>query len=253
MGRLPDIAGWGRSATLYLAVATIAGFVIGDTFYYRSLALIGVSKTLPIAGSYPVLTLIVSLLAFGGTVRALDFVGAIAVAGGVYLVGTARNLQTVHGRGTPAPRAVSVGVLFAVLAAASWSVSINVLKMSIADLHVVPANAFRMTLGALLLMTIVAARHRGFARVRKYPARSLLVVGASSVVGLAGGSLLFIMAVKHASAGRAAVLTATAPLFAVPMARVFLGERAAPRLIIGVLLCLAGITVIMVSEGRGVG
>ena len=51
----------------------------------------------------------------------------------------------------------------------------------------------------------------------------------------------FLLSVSLAGAGRAAVLTATSPLFAVPLSVLLLGERGSWRIVAGTILSVAGV------------
>jgi drug/metabolite transporter (DMT)-like permease len=66
-------------------------------------------------------------------------------------------------------------------------------------------------------------------------------IAAAGILGTALGSLLYVYAVIHAGAARAVVLNATAPLMAVPLAIIFLGERFSQRVAIGTVLSVAGV------------
>jgi len=54
-------------------------------------------------------------------------------------------------------------------------------------------------------------------------------------------SVMFVAGVKHAGVAVASVLSSTAPMFAIPLAVVFLNERITLRASAGIVLTLAGI------------
>jgi len=69
---------------------------------------------------------------------------------------------------------------------------------------------------------------------------SLALLAALTAVS----SVLFVMGVKHAGVGVATVLSATAPMFAIPLGALFLGERMTVTAALGTLLTVAGIAVL---------
>jgi drug/metabolite transporter (DMT)-like permease len=57
--------------------------------------------------------------------------------------------------------------------------------------------------------------------------------------------MLFVLAVQRAGAAKTAVLSSTAPLFALPLAALLLGERLTGRVILGTLLSIAGVWLVV--------
>ena len=57
-------------------------------------------------------------------------------------------------------------------------------------------------------------------------------------------SVMFVAGVKHAGVAVATVLSSTAPMFAIPLAVVFLGERLSLGALVGAVVTLAGIVVL---------
>jgi drug/metabolite transporter (DMT)-like permease len=70
--------------------------------------------------------------------------------------------------------------------------------------------------------------------------RSIVAIAATGVVTVMA-TLFYLQSVALAGAGRAAVLTATSPLFAVPFSVLFLGERGGWRLGVGAACSVAGV------------
>ena len=56
--------------------------------------------------------------------------------------------------------------------------------------------------------------------------------------------MLFVASLKYAGVAVGSVLSATAPLFAIPLGVVFLGERLSVATVLGALLAVAGIVVL---------
>jgi len=67
-----------------------------------------------------------------------------------------------------------------------------------------------------------------------------------SILGVvtAASSVLFVTGVKLADVAVAALLSSTAPLFAIPLGLIFLGERLTARAAVGTLITVAGLAVL---------
>jgi DME family drug/metabolite transporter len=250
-GAFSALAAGSAATVVTLAVASVLSYVVGDSLYYTSLALIGVSRTLPIAACYPALVVLFSVVFFGRSVTWTVAAGCALVAAGVWLVGS----RVPAGRAGAGERAKPLraeqrrGVLFALLAACLWSISVNLLGGVAARVSAVSANAVRLPVAALALVVAGAVREGGWralgARLASCGPRRLGLLAVSALVGSVGGSLLFVAAVKLSGPAKAAILNSTAPLFSLPMAFVVLREAVTVGLVIGVLLSLAGIVVVM--------
>jgi drug/metabolite transporter (DMT)-like permease len=57
-------------------------------------------------------------------------------------------------------------------------------------------------------------------------------------------SVLFVAGIKWAGVAVAAVMTSTSPLFGIPLARLFLGERISPQIALGACLTVVGIILV---------
>ena len=64
---------------------------------------------------------------------------------------------------------------------------------------------------------------------------------------MGAGSLLYVYALLEAGAARSAVLSASSPLFAIPLAVLFLGEALTSRVLAGTVFCALGIVFVVVA------
>ena len=60
----------------------------------------------------------------------------------------------------------------------------------------------------------------------------------------AASSVMYVLSIKHAGVAVATVLSSTAPLFAVPLGVVFLGERLPPVALVGAAVAVVGVVVL---------
>ena len=254
------------SAVLALVAGAILGFAAGDTLYYRSMRLIGVSRTLPISAAYPAFTMLVSVALFGASVGWTQLLGCVLVAAGVYLVGSsggpaaraqapapepARDSPAASG-GTKPPRGSGevAGIVLALAAALCWSFGVNLLDIGLRHVDILSANAVRMSAATVALLGLTLLRHRGIPELRRGErswagGRSLGVLALSALVGSVAGSWLFVSAVKLAGPSTSAILSSTAPLFGLPMALIGLKERVTLRLCVGAAVTVGGIAAVM--------
>ncbi|MFV3076721.1 DMT family transporter [Niveispirillum fermenti] len=140
--------------------------------------------------------------------------------------------------GGPVPRSTALVLLLLVILL--WGVNWPVMKEVVGHMPPLTFAASRLLLGALSLLAFAAAT-----RQLRVPHRGdlplLLSVGFMQMTVF---TLLVTVAVQHVPAGRAGILAYTTPLWVVPLALVFLGERVGWLKALGLLVGLAGVLVL---------
>ena len=238
-GRLAAFGDLQAGNLLFLTTNLCVGILLGDTIYYSSMRLVGVSRALTLSSIYPLLTAVLAGLFLGETFGPGTYVGFVLCVGGVVLV--ARS--GLGEKGSAATTAGGRGVAFALLAACCWSVGTVALRQGSVDMDPYVVNFLRM--GGVTVAAGLWARARGELRSvhrLSWPMVALLVGGA--LIGSVVGSVLYLTAVQTAGASKAAVLASTAPLFSVPMS-LLMGERLNGKLLVGMAAAVAGVVIVV--------
>jgi DME family drug/metabolite transporter len=228
----------GTEWLLLLGGLTI-GVAVGDTIFLASIKEMGVSRSMPLAGTHPLTTMFFEWVFLGNPFSPTFLLGSCCVVLGVVLL-SGREEETQMG----AEVRVKLGVTLALFAASLWGVSTVMLKPAIAHMTVVQANSVRMPAVALLLFA-TRAWTGPVMRLRDLDRRTLLIVAGSGAFGMGLGSMLFLKSIELVGPAKTATLAATCPVFAVIMAVAFLKEKMTLRVASGGLLCLAGVYLVL--------
>ena len=231
------------AAWLFLGTSMVAGLGVGDSLYFEALKRIGVARAMPISMGYPVLASIGAVVLLHERMGPLAAVGVLLTLGGVYLV--ARPAATSSARTSSAGRAYWIGVGMAAAAAVSWSCSTLALGPALALVDVPTASAIRTPLASALLF-LTAKRTGVLPRAAHLRGRALLAIALTGLMSVAATGL-FMLSVSLAGAGRAAVLTATSPLFAVPISVLLLHEPGSWRVVAGTVCSVIGVVLLAQS------
>jgi drug/metabolite transporter (DMT)-like permease len=237
-GGLEALATIPPGAWLWLTVSVLALLVVGDTLYFRSMHLAGVSWAMPVASINPLWAVLLAALFVGEPLTWTLLAGAVLVIAGVALVSRPASQAT---QGKPVdPRARRVGLLLALVVSVLWAIGQVALRPATEGMHSVVANSVRQPMGALVLLglTLVQGRWRDLGKLDR---QSWVIIVVASLVGTGLGTLFFIMAIQMAGAGRTAILTATAPMMAMPFSMLWLEERPTRWTLAGTLLAATGI------------
>ncbi len=240
-GGLDALAAIPSSAWIWLVVSVLGLLVVGDSLYFRSMDLAGVSWAMPIANVNPLWAVILASVFVGEPLTWALLLGALLVIGGVVLV--SRSTRTAGSAGPTDPNARRAGLLLALLVSVLWAIGQVALKPATAGMHSVVANSVRQPMGMLMLLGLTLFQGR-WRQLRTLDRRSWAVIIVASLVGTGMGSLLFILAIQTAGAGRTSVLTSTAPLIAMPFSMLWLHERPTRWTVVGTLLTSAGIALV---------
>lgn len=226
-------------AWLYLGMSMVVGLGIGDSLYFEAIKRIGVARAMPISMGYPVLAAIGAVVLLHEPLGALALVGGALTLAGVYLVAVPSGAVGAAQRGEGYWR----GVGMAAIAAVGWSCSTLALRPALELVDVATASAIRMPLVSGLLW-LTAIRANVVPQRSHLRGRALVAVAATGAVTVLA-TVFYLESVALAGAGRAAVLTATSPLFGVPFSILFLGERASGRLGLGTLCSVVGVALLL--------
>ena len=222
---------------LALAGSAVLGLSVGDTLYIAGIRHIGLVRATPISmAMFPLFTFVLAAVLLGEASTPSVVGGAVLIVLGLHLV--TRRPGSVAS--TQEGGQLWWGVGLVLLAALLWALAGVWLRA--ASTGVNPAMAGAVRVSAAGLVTLAAMRVSGHSvRLTQCDRRSLLVLTAAGMFGTGLGSMLYVMGVQLAGAARTAILSSTTPLFALPLAALFLHERLTARLIGGALVSVVGI------------
>jgi drug/metabolite transporter (DMT)-like permease len=218
-----------------LAVSIVLAIAIGDTIFFESAQRIGLGRAMTIAMSYPMVAASLAALLLGERLTGPIVVGGLLTLAGLVLIVMARS------EAPDEPRAWR-GVVEALLAALAWGVSVVALRVPLEEIDPVSAQALRLPVGALILWVTPWALRGVPALIRGgWPlfGRLVALAGVTAISAVMYGA-----SVKYAGVAVATVLSSTAPLFAVPLGVVVLGERLPALALVGTAVTVLGIAVL---------
>jgi drug/metabolite transporter (DMT)-like permease len=133
-----------------------------------------------------------------------------------------------------------------VLMALIWSVNFSVVKFGTTLVDPLAYNGMRVSLAAVLLLSIAFAARTPFP---PWPTiASLLALG---VLGNGVYQLFFVEGIAHTRASDAALVIAASPAFIAIIGRVRGVERVRPRAAAGIALSITGIAIVVLGTAQG--
>ncbi len=253
-GTASEIANAPLLTILGIAVSGFLGYGLGDTIYIRALNVLGMQITFPIT-----MALFIGLTVLGGIVL-LDEPVTVGLLGGAVLVAYGASLlfsssrqrsaaEDIEARArglAPSPRPGWAAYALLPLVGVFWAVATLWLAAAKGDLSAIAVGTIRTPAGAIALLTFGLITQPANMRA---PFSDRMHIGTIVVAGLLGtlfGSLLYVYSVVEAGAAKAAVLSATAPLMALPLGVIFLGEPFTRRSVGGTACCVGGILLLTI-------
>ncbi len=230
----------------YLVTSVLVGATFGDYLYVSALRILGVGRAFPIISTYPAFTVLLGFIFLGDTISALALVGMAVVLFGVYLVARPHHdVMALDNTPPLAPRQLVLGIITAVGAALAWSAGTVIVAFGLTDgINTVMANAVRLP--AVVLVSLAAAgRQGGLVDVRRLGRRTVGLLVLAGILGLAIGGSCYTASVHLIGPGMTALISSTAPIFAVPMSYFILGERPTRHSLIGTALTFVGIILVL--------
>ncbi len=262
-GQTVDVVGASAVTLLAVAGSGVIDFAVAEPLYIRALSVAGMQRTYGVTtGLYILFATVGGVVVLGERFTPGLPIGGALIIGGTYLIvtrwqrGPEHSATEVDPAAAPAPAGAALvarvaatrkleGYALLAVAPVLWTVATLWLASAGGELGAIPATAVRMTVGTVLLMGLLTTARRADLRYAVSRRRDLVTVAVASVGGISIANLLYVYALIEAGAARTAVLSATAPLFAIPFAIVFLRESLTRRVVLGTTLSVAGIIVVV--------
>jgi drug/metabolite transporter (DMT)-like permease len=225
-----------------LALSGLIGFVFGDTWYFRSLIILGPGRAALIASLAPIFTVFIAWPVLHELPGPLAALGMVLTVGGVAWVVTSRTTsRTEHAEGS-----VAMGIFAGVLGALGQAGGYVLSKMAIrSGIDPLSATVIRVT-SAMVAIWILATAERAvpetLGALRDRRASAFMAAGA--FCGPFMGVTLSLVALRYVQAGIASSITAVYPVFTMLIASRVHGERLTWRGIAGALVAVAGVVVL---------
>ena len=227
---IPAIYYWSFAGLGYAVPSGVFTLALGDSLFLLSLREIGASVATPVAYTYVLMIQLVGSL-FGQTVPYANFLAAVMVVGGVYIL-------SKGGEEKPRPR----GVGFAIAAGVLWTVGQELVQTSInAGGNFIVVTFASRAAAAVALGIVFALSRKG----RKWPsglrpqdyAFMLMLI----ISDLALGSTLFVYSISIIGVALTVILTSLSPLLTQIFAKALGKESPSPKDFLGGALIVAAL------------
>ena len=234
---------WATGAQVgWLAASGLVGFVFGDTWYFRSLVILGPGRAALLASSGPIFTMGFAALLLHEHPGPLALVGtAMTLAGIAWVLRERERGHVAHVEGSAA-MGVIAGLLAALGQAGGYVLSKTALKTGIDPLSATLIRVSAAALAIWLLATVERAIPAMLGALRDRRAAAFMFGGA--VFGPFLGVTLSLTAIRYIDTGVAASITAIYPIFTLLIAARFHREPLTWKVLLGALVAVAGVVVL---------
>lgn len=228
-----------------LAVSGVLGIALGDTLFFMALVRLEPRVCLLLASVGHVFSVLLAASVLGERPSMVAWAGIALVIAGVGWV-----LQAGAEPGAASGGSRGFGILCGVLSAMATSVGLLLAKTGVEGVSTLEATALRLLAGVAAVAAWAAIRGhlREDLAVLRLPGFVRQIALAVGVV-MFGGFWLSLVSLKHTYASVATALAATEPIFVLPLAWWFLGDRVGARAVAAACVAVAGVALIVVGTG----
>lgn len=239
---------------MFLALSGIVGLVIGDQASFSAYCQIGPRLATLVMTSSPLWAALFGWTVLGERLSVLALVGMATTSFGIMWVILERSNAALA---EPTPMRLR-GYILALIGAICQAGGLLLSKQGMGhgwlppDQHISPQTAtlLRMIFAALAMVPVALLHHHGVRRRRRLDVRigtwrgGLIFAACGAVVGPFLGVWMSLVASDRIPLGIAQMLCSMTPVFLLPIAALFHGERITSRSVLGVLLAVGGTALI---------
>ncbi len=228
------VPGW---SLICLILGTFIGLGLGDGLYFLSLRYIGVSRAVPITGTYPLFTAAFSIIFLEETPELLTIIGVVIIVFSIWLLSRTNSQNAMNIKDN------KKGVILAIVTAVTWAIGIILLDLALRDINYYLANAIRLPLLVGILLPVVLCSGRGKVLV-KASRKEWLMLGLAGTIALGVGGIAFLAGISIIGATRSTAISSVTPLFSTVFSFYIIKERITLRIVVGAILATLGVIIL---------
>jgi len=226
----------------WLALSSILGLVLGDTFLFQAYVLVGPRLSMLMMSTAPILSSIMAWLVLREALNPYEIVGIVIAVLAIGWVATERQTD----QAVVVNKKYWSGLFLAFLGAFGQAANLVTAKLGMdGDFPTISASAIRIFVAMVLLWTIALLRKEAVQTLNHWRNKQAFwAIVAGTVVGPFLGIWFSLMAVQLAPVGVAATLMALPPVILIPLGYFIYRERVSRRGVIGTLVAFTGVAII---------
>lgn len=230
-----------------LTANVLLDYVIGDAFYFIAIKKIGVSLSVPITNSYPIMAALTSWLMLGEVITLPVFIGITVVVAGLIALKLGEKGADEGEENVKRTKAnLMTGFLLALTAGMTWAVGAPLNKMAVleSDLGAIDITLYR----ALIMMILVWVGRFFTARfapdrivpLKKIPLMGWVYFALAGMLGLSFGAMIYTASIAVMPVAVVTAITSTSPFMASMFGHFVLKDRLSLVQWAGVVLIIVG-------------
>jgi len=227
-------------AWVWLALSGAIGLVLGDTWFFRSLQILGARRCLIVQTTAPVFTAILGWIFLGEVLVWFSGLGILLTVGGVAVV-----VSDKAARGDEPglfPGSIAAGVAMGIAAAICQAIGAVMSRHAMKNCDALEGTFVRLFAAMVLALVIVVWNRQLQSTARQVCRPEVLKRFVPAIMlGTWLGVWCSQIAFKETTAAAAQTLLSTSPLFAIPMVWMMYGHRMTSRVLVGSIVAVAGV------------
>ncbi|TET04229.1 MAG: EamA family transporter [Promethearchaeota archaeon] len=243
------------------------GQVIGDTAYFKAQKELGTTLTLAISMTFPLFTVILSLIFLNSTFNYKIILSIVLIGSGIIVIGKSKlsaenkNSQVleIHPQELSS-NAYIKPIVYALIASLGWAIGLVIIDFVTNEIDQILitngnssiiSNVIRFPFALLILLLMVWRENRfGNGNQNSYsyrkPSKTWFILLVASIIGTSLGAYLYTEAAHTAGAIVMSLIASASPLFSLPLTYWLNKERISKYGFLGVLVTILGVVVVIV-------
>lgn len=235
------LAAVSSTSLLLLVGSGIIGIGIGDTAFFSALNGLGARRALLMESLAPPLAAMLALVFLSELLAWDAYLGIVVTVFGVAWVVVERTPDTAEDK-----LHLKAGIFWGFIAALCQATGAVMSRAALADTEISPlwSSLIRIFAGAIVLLLWMTWKRPSPHSLKPLRSPRLLVmIAATAFASTFIAIWLQQTALKYTAAGIAQALSATSPLFVIPIA-VMMGDRVTLRAVLGAMVALVGVWIL---------
>ncbi|MCK4656956.1 MAG: DMT family transporter [candidate division Zixibacteria bacterium] len=230
----------------WLIASGIIGLVLGDTFLFRSLVILGPRLGTLIFGSWPIMTVVLSWILLDEVLDLTAIAGITVAFSGIAWVTSERKTEWVTKSTSADAGSKRFGVFLALIGGFGQAAGLVMAKYAMGDdLAPIEASYIRMIAACATIWTLGGITGKAATAINAMKRlRPMLYTLGGAICGPFLGIWMSLVAVTYTETGVAAAIMASVPVVVIPVTIIVYKQKPSARAILGALVTTVGIALL---------